>query len=96
MAGCYTPAGEGGKKTTGRASRLPPIVREPRFPGEEENPVAVIIDFDLCEASGVCAEVCPDDVFEHKNQRTEVIKPELCSLCFKCVESCTSGAIELD
>jgi NAD-dependent dihydropyrimidine dehydrogenase PreA subunit len=59
--------------------------------------VAVVtIDYELCEASGVCADVCPDDVFEHKEGRTEVIDSQACSLCWKCVESCTSGAIELD
>ena len=69
----------------------------PRFDREEGCPVAVIIiDYELCEASGVCADVCPDDVFAHTNGRTEVINADVCSLCWKCVESCSSGAIEID
>ena len=34
----------------------------------------------------------PDDVFEHKNERTEVINPLVCSLCYKCVEACGDDA----
>jgi NAD-dependent dihydropyrimidine dehydrogenase PreA subunit len=58
--------------------------------------VPVIIDYDLCEASGVCESVCPDEVFENQNGRTEVVNAQACSLCWKCVENCSSGAIELD
>lgn len=58
--------------------------------------MSVTIDYDLCEASGVCVNVCPDDVFEDKNGRTEVIDAEACSLCWKCVENCSSGAIDID
>lgn len=58
--------------------------------------MAVTIDHDLCEASGACALVCPEDVFTHENGSTQVTNPGACVRCWTCVESCVSGAIELD
>ena len=62
----------------------------------EEGAMAIRIDYDVCEASGVCAQVCPEDVFEHENGRTELVAPAKCTECWICVEHCSSGAIELD
>ena len=56
----------------------------------------VTIDLDLCESSGVCALVCPEDVFEHENGSTSVVNPAACVRCWTCVENCVSGAIEID
>ncbi len=58
--------------------------------------MAVSINYDLCEATGVCATVCPEDVLAHQGGRTEILKPEACTGCWICVEHCASGAIELD
>jgi NAD-dependent dihydropyrimidine dehydrogenase PreA subunit len=53
------------------------------------------IDFDFCEATGVCAEVCPEDVLESVSGSPRVVKPEACTECWICVENCVSGAIEI-
>jgi NAD-dependent dihydropyrimidine dehydrogenase PreA subunit len=58
--------------------------------------VSIQIDYDLCESSGVCAMVCPEDVFEHENGRTVIVAKENCTNCWICVENCVSGAIEID
>ena len=58
--------------------------------------MVVTIDYDLCEATGVCAEVCPEDVLEHDNGRTNVINAAACTRCWICVDNCVSGAIEID
>jgi NAD-dependent dihydropyrimidine dehydrogenase PreA subunit len=58
--------------------------------------MAVSIDYDLCEHSGTCAAVCPEDVFEYDEGRTTVVRPEKCTLCWICVENCAAGAIEID
>lgn len=57
--------------------------------------VAIRIDHDLCEATGVCAEVCPEDVLEHSAGHSKVVRPQACTECWICVENCTSGAIEI-
>ena len=58
--------------------------------------MAITIDFELCEGTGVCEQVCPEDVFEHKDGKTTVAKPNLCSECWICVDHCVAGAIEID
>jgi NAD-dependent dihydropyrimidine dehydrogenase PreA subunit len=56
----------------------------------------VKIDYDLCENTGCCADVCPEDCLEHTAGRTHVTKPEACTSCWICVDNCVSGAIEVD
>lgn len=64
--------------------------------GEVPQRQAVVrIDHDLCEATGVCAAVCPEDVLEHARGHTKVVRPEACTECWICVENCVSGAIEI-
>ena len=58
--------------------------------------MSISIDYDLCESTGVCATICPDDVFLHENGRTEIVNARACIFCWLCVESCTSGAVEID
>jgi NAD-dependent dihydropyrimidine dehydrogenase PreA subunit len=58
--------------------------------------MAISIDYDLCEASGACAAVCPEDVLEHVNGQTSILRPEACIACWLCVEQCVAGAIQLD
>ena len=54
------------------------------------------IDTDQCESTGVCALVCPEDVIDMRDGRPVIINKQACTTCWKCVEGCVSGAIELD
>ena len=54
------------------------------------------IDTDQCESTGVCAMVCPEDVLDFTDGRPVIINKLACTTCWKCVEGCASGAIELD
>ena len=58
--------------------------------------MSVRINYDLCESSGCCEAVCPEDVFEVADGTTRVTNAAACTYCWKCVENCTSGAVELD
>ena len=58
--------------------------------------VNVTIDHDLCESTGTCATICPENVFAHENKSTRVVNTAACTNCWICVENCVSGAIELD
>lgn len=58
--------------------------------------MAITIDRDSCEATGVCAMVCPEDVIEFRESKPLVVKPMACTHCWICVESCVSGAIDID
>jgi NAD-dependent dihydropyrimidine dehydrogenase PreA subunit len=56
----------------------------------------VTIDPDACENSQACEAVCPADVFAIARGVVQVVAANECTLCYKCLESCASGAIELD
>jgi NAD-dependent dihydropyrimidine dehydrogenase PreA subunit len=58
--------------------------------------MAIRIDRDLCEATGVCSMVCPEDVLEHVDGKPVIVAAQACTNCWICVENCASGAIEID
>jgi len=58
--------------------------------------MALRIDGDLCEATGACESVCPEDVIDFTSGRPVIVNLRGCTSCWICVENCASGAIELD
>ena len=56
----------------------------------------VTINHDICESTGCCASVCPEDVFKHESGRTQVVNAPACTDCWICVDNCVAGAIDLD
>lgn len=64
--------------------------------GQPQRNTIIRIDYDLCEATGVCAVVCPEEVIEHVNGHSSVVKAQACTECWICVENCTSGAVEIN
>ena len=43
------------------------------------------VDEAKCTGCGNCAEVCPSEVFEIKNNKSKVLHPEECVECETCV-----------
>ncbi|RMG47085.1 MAG: 4Fe-4S dicluster domain-containing protein [Acidobacteria bacterium] len=62
----------------------------------EETMAQVSINPDLCDDTRACLAVCPEDVFELDGRRVKVGDASRCTLCFKCVENCPEGAVEID
>ena len=58
--------------------------------------MAIQINYDICEASGVCAMVCPENVMKYENGRISITNQLACTDCWICIENCTAGAIEID
>lgn len=58
--------------------------------------MALTIDSDACESSGVCVMVCPEDVLEIREGKPVIINRLACTSCWICVENCTAGAIDID
>ena len=56
----------------------------------------VLINQSVCEHTGVCEQVCPEDVILFENGISRVIRSQACTYCWICVEQCISGAITLD
>ena len=57
--------------------------------------VVIHIDYDMCDNTGACAMVCPEDVIDVRNGSSTVVKAEACTECWLCVENCPSGAVEI-
>ncbi|MGD2201494.1 MAG: ferredoxin family protein [Candidatus Bathyarchaeota archaeon] len=60
----------------------------------------VVVDHDVCDGDGVCADVCPMNVFdivdmpEYNNDPKSVPeRQEDCILCMACVSACPTQAI---
>jgi NAD-dependent dihydropyrimidine dehydrogenase PreA subunit len=70
-------------------------IDRPERDSSARHPVPVRIDYDLCDSTGVCAMVCPEDVLEFKKEHPQVVRPSSCTECWICVENCVSGAIEI-
>ena len=58
--------------------------------------VEVTIDRDACENNQFCFEVCPEEVFEIRNQLVVVVRPENCTSCWLCVQNCPTGAVSIE
>ncbi len=65
--------------------------------------VKVIIDLEICDGDGVCADVCPMNVFdivempEYNNERkSQATREEDCILCMACVSACPVQAITVE
>ncbi len=56
-----------------------------------------IIDKETCNACGVCADICPTDVFKvvEKEKSPEIRYPEECWHCNACVLDCDQEAVKL-
>ena len=51
------------------------------------------VDADKCEGCEECVEVCPVDVYEMVDGKSEPVNAEECLGCESCVEVCDQEAI---
>jgi len=56
----------------------------------------ITIDANLCEETGACAMVCPEDVISIQDSKPVIVNNPACTSCWKCAEACPSGAIDVD
>lgn len=56
----------------------------------------VKIDYDVCEHSEFCFDVCPEDVFEQHTSQIVVSNPDRCTACYLCVNNCPTGAVTVE
>ena len=57
--------------------------------------MAVQVDLEKCTGCGTCAEVCPVEAIEVKDDKAKVNEEE-CVDCGTCVEECPEGALSLN
>ena len=65
--------------------------------------VKVLVDHKICDGDGVCADVCPMNVFdivempEYGNEKkSQPTREEDCILCMACVSACPTQAITVE
>jgi NAD-dependent dihydropyrimidine dehydrogenase PreA subunit len=65
--------------------------------------VKVIVNHSICDGDGVCADVCPMNVFdikasaEHNNEdKSFSTRAEDCIMCMACVSACPTQAITVE
>ncbi|MBN1682256.1 4Fe-4S binding protein [Candidatus Bathyarchaeota archaeon] len=60
----------------------------------------VKVDLKKCEGAGVCAEVCPMQVYDivdiDGKKKAQATRAEDCIMCMACVNSCPTGAITVE
>lgn len=54
------------------------------------------VDGGKCDFCGICAEVCPRDVFSVKKKKVEVKSPLDCNFCMTCVEECPKKCVSVE
>ena len=56
----------------------------------------IVIDKDKCTGCENCVDICPFEVFEMVDEKSEAVRPEDCEGCLSCVESCAEEAITVE
>ena len=55
----------------------------------------VVIDKEKCTGCGECVDICPAEVLEVVDGKSEATKIEECLGCESCVETCPEGIIQV-
>jgi NAD-dependent dihydropyrimidine dehydrogenase PreA subunit len=54
-----------------------------------------VIDSGKCNGCGNCAEICPSEVYEMEEDKSNPVHPEDCVECWACVNQCQTESIQL-
>jgi NAD-dependent dihydropyrimidine dehydrogenase PreA subunit len=54
------------------------------------------VDEDKCEGCEECVDVCPTEVFEMVDGKSEPVNADECLGCESCIEVCEPGAITIE
>ena len=81
------------EKTSSRAEIAEELISRGAFGGAVAGMPRPVVDVEKCTGCGTCASVCPSSVFEVRDDKAVVARPEDCVGCRACEASCPQGAI---
>jgi len=55
--------------------------------------IDVQVDVEKCDGCEECVNLCPSEVFQMKDGKSDPVNASDCANCLTCVESCPNGAI---
>ncbi len=56
----------------------------------------VVIDADKCTGCGECVDICPVEVYEMVDGKSDPVKAEDCLGCESCIEVCEFDAVTVE
>ncbi|GAB4366677.1 MAG: mercury methylation ferredoxin HgcB [Deltaproteobacteria bacterium] len=60
------------------------------------NVTTLTYDRERCTGCGMCAEVCPHQVFALEDRKARVVRRDACMECGACARNCPAFAIDVD
>ena len=54
-----------------------------------------VVDPEKCNGCGNCVEICPSEVYEIEEEKSNPNRPEDCIECWACVSQCPMESIQL-
>jgi len=54
-----------------------------------------VVETEKCNGCGNCVEICPSEVYQVEEDKSEAIRPEDCIECWACVTQCPTESIQL-
>ncbi len=67
-----------------------------KTPSYLSNVATLKLDWEACVGCGMCAEVCPHQVFELRGDKAEIVDRDRCMECGACRVNCPAEAIRVD
>ncbi len=61
-----------------------------------KNVSTLMLNADVCTGCGMCAEVCPHQVFAMSEKRARIEDLDACMECGACAKNCLVAAISVD
>jgi len=56
----------------------------------------VTVDKNKCDGDGVCVDICPMNVYELVDGKSEPVRADDCIMCLACVNACPNQAITVE
>lgn len=54
-----------------------------------------VVDQDKCSGCANCVEICPSEVYQMEEDKSNPVRPEECIECWACVNQCPAESIQL-